>query len=201
MDWYRRKTPQESQQNWQTWTEEGKKSFLERSRQLYPEVFAGHFPVLNASTSAPSADLSNSLQKVRGWLIRSSRRPFRSLELQTVPRLMILMPNLTDTRTCNVVSVAFEHLYQCGWEFTLLLAEYSPRYWELSHFTPDIFILDHFLDRRHYLVFMLYMISSRYPDVVALAPGIENVRLFLAARIPFARIVRLAELGPLHECI
>lgn len=104
-------------------------------------------------------------------------------------RLLIMMPWLIVGGAERVNLDLAHYLVEHGYELTFvttLLKRQHPWEAEFRRFTPDIFILDHFLRLSDFPRFLVYLIRSRHIDIVMIANSYLGYQLlpFLRAHCP-----------------
>jgi glycosyltransferase involved in cell wall biosynthesis len=175
-DWYRRR--RSHQEQWANWRPAGKEAFTRRMRQRYPRLWQeGGFPRIGPynhhSFDLIPADLpaANMLRKEK-------------------PRLLMIVPWLqwggSDKFNLDLV----RGLSTRGWEITIAttLKGDQPRLPDFTAFTPDVFILDHFLRLVDYPRFLRYLIASRQPDAVLISNSEFGYRLLPYLRSHFPQL-------------
>ena len=174
LDWYRRRPSQADR--WSNWDEgERQRAFREQLRQKYPGLWEGHFPRIVPRRHMPyelvvdTLPCDNRLRKDR-------------------PRLLMILPWLTMGGADKFNLDVIEQLTGRGYEITICttLDGPSPWYHEFARFTPDIFILHHFLRPVDYPRFLRYLIESRQIDVVLISHSTLGYQLlpYLRSRCP-----------------
>lgn len=149
-DWYRRKPNPE--QRWSSWGELGTQTFLDNAKQKYDVLWSTGFPKLSNIVSesywSPNKPigLDNFLKKKANRVLVIIRTIESGLE-------SMILTNLRSYR-------------EKGYELTLIFLT-SP----LPHLTgiftdlsPDVFVLDRFLNKTEYPLFIAYILDSRDID-------------------------------------
>ncbi len=171
LDWYRRR--ESHQDRWAHWNKPQKvKGQLQRR---YPQLWAGKFPHVQPEghrAYTPIADeylWDNRLQKDK-------------------PRLLMLLPWLTVGGADKFNLDVLELLTGQGWEVSIATTLTGESSWwpQFAHFTPDVFILHHFLRLTDYPRFLCYLIHSRQISVVMVSNSELAYLLlpYLRARCP-----------------
>ncbi|MFH1810519.1 MAG: glycosyltransferase [Pseudomonadota bacterium] len=174
LDWYRRR-PDHSRR-WPTWDEGARqRRFHQQLRARYTSLWRGHFPRPPTRASLPVATIDD-------------RLPHENLLQKNHRRLLLLLPwmNLGGSDKFNLDLV--QQLAGRDWEITIATTRQGDNQWapEFARTTPDIFILDHFLDPADYPRFLRYLIGSRQVDAVLIAHSELGYQLlpYLRAHCP-----------------
>lgn len=165
LDWYRRRV--DHTDRWPDWSKEGKKQFLSEMRLRYPRLWEGGFPEvqsqINHEPKAMPYELpcDNHLQKVK-------------------PRILFVVSWLETTQENKYLLPMVKGLVEQGWEIsmTAILKGEHAGLSQLSQYSPDVFILPHFLEPHDYPRFLHYLVKSRQIDAV-LVFHCEVGKLFL----------------------
>jgi len=155
--WYRRRPIQNDR--WTNWDGGPRqKAFHKMLRQRYPRLWQGHFPQIQKKWHMPLEEISNELT-CENYLAKKK------------PRLLMIVPWLTVGGADKFNLDLLEQLTKRGWEVTIATTLESNDPWlpEFARYTPDIFILHHFLRLTDYPRFLQYLIKSRKPDVVLIS--------------------------------
>lgn len=124
-------------------------------KKKYPKIFSGGFPnpVKNAKPSfhAPiEFSFNNFLRKNK-------------------PRLLFIVPSLASSSADRFNAQVLELLVHHGWEVTIVTTNVessNAKYAAFAKFTPDIFLLSNYVTMQDMPRMLLYLITSRRPDVV-----------------------------------
>lgn len=154
LNWYRRRDSHSDR--WANWDNaERVQAFRTQLRQQYPKLWNGSFPQIQQRWPVSH----DTVPDVLPWENRLQKKK---------PRLLMLVPWLTlggaDKFNLDVIA----QLTQRGWEITIattLPGDYS---WlpAFARYTPDIFILHHFLRLTDQPRFLRYLIHSRQIETV-----------------------------------
>jgi glycosyltransferase involved in cell wall biosynthesis/GT2 family glycosyltransferase len=157
LDWYRRR-PTHSER-WANWDNaERQQAFRARLHQRYPALWSGGFPRIRLRHQQPLDTVPQTL-------------PWENRLRKDKRRLLLLVPWLTCGGADKFNLDALEQLTRRGWEVSVATTLLGDSSW-LPHFaryTPDIFILPHFLRLVDYPRFLRYLIQSRQVEVVLIA--------------------------------
>jgi glycosyltransferase involved in cell wall biosynthesis len=87
------------------------------------------------------------------------------------PHILMVVPWLTTGGADKFNLDLVEQLSQRGWEVTIATTVKGDHSWlpSFAHYTPDIFILNHFLQMPDYPRFLRYLIQSRQVDLVLIS--------------------------------
>jgi hypothetical protein len=154
LDWYRRR-PVHSDR-WANWDNaEHQRAFHARLRQRYPQLWNDGFPQIHLHRSLPNAPLHDEL-------------PCANRLQKSKPRLLMIVPGLTAGEADQFNLHVLEQLTQRGWEVSVATTQQGDHSWlpRFARYTPDIFILRHFLRSVDYSRFLHYLLQSRQPEVV-----------------------------------
>jgi glycosyltransferase involved in cell wall biosynthesis len=157
LDWYRRRTIHSDR--WSNWSyTNGHAVFQKQLRQRYPKLWQHGFPEIRPRWHMPNDAIPdelpclNRLQKGR-------------------PRILMIVPWLTTGGADKFNLDLVEQLSQRGWEITLATTMKGDCSWlpTFARYTPDIFILNHFLKLTDFPRFLRYLIQSRQVDLVLIS--------------------------------
>jgi glycosyltransferase involved in cell wall biosynthesis len=154
LDWYRRR--QTHNDRWTIWDNtERQRAFQARLRQKYPHLWNGGFPRIQPRWPMPNDTVSDEV------LCENRLRKDK-------PRLLMIVPWLTLGGADKFNLDALEQLTRRGWEVTVATTLKGDLPWlpSFARYTPDIFILHHFLRLADYPRFLRYLIQSRQVDIV-----------------------------------
>jgi glycosyltransferase involved in cell wall biosynthesis len=173
LDWYRRRPVHTDR--WTNWDNgEREQAFKKSLRSRYPRLWSGKFP--------------HRLQRPADGDSLQSPPPCRNRLKKRKPRLLVLAPWLTLGGADQFNLQLLDQLTHREWEVTIAttLGGDHSRFPEFSAYTPDVFILHHFLHPTHYPRFLAYLIHSRQPDVVMVTHSELGYDLlpYLRARCP-----------------
>ncbi len=155
--WYRRR-PAHSDR-WTTWDDpEWWKQLRATFRQKYRKLWNGEFPQPQQQWHSPFAVIPEEL-------------PCHNQLSKTKPRVLLMVPWLSFGGAEKFNLDAIAQLTQRGWEVSIVATLTADHAWlpQFSQFTPDIFILPHFLRVVDYPRFLRYLINSRQIDVVIIS--------------------------------
>ena len=154
LNWYRRR--KDHTDRWPNWDEsikQGKYSTLLRSR--YPSLWERDFPSIAWRSPLPNEWVADTL-------------PCENVLSKTKPRVLLIVPWLTTGGADKFNLDLTEQLTRRGWEITIAATVGGDNSWQPNFgvYTPDIFILNHFLRLPDYPRFLRYLIGSRQIDTV-----------------------------------
>jgi glycosyltransferase involved in cell wall biosynthesis len=156
--WYRRRPPQQ-----RVWTnlsdDQKKKHFYERLQRKYFRLWENGMPRIYKHDPLPYDVISEDI-------------PADNLLLRTKRRILMIVPwlDLGGSEKFNL-DLLRELVLHHEFEVTIATTLTSSHRWfhEFSRYTPDIFLLDHFLHPSDYPRFIRYLIRSRQIDTVMIA--------------------------------
>ena len=154
LNWYRRR-PNHAEQ-WPNWDAKAQQeAFRARLRERYSQLWEGNFPAIESRWHKPSDTVSDSL-------------PFENGLAKSKPRLLMIIPCLNFGGTEKFNLDLLQQLNLQGWETSIAATVQAENCWLplFARYTPDIFILHHFLRVADYPRFLRYLIRSRQVDVV-----------------------------------
>ncbi len=157
LDWYRRR-PAHSDR-WTNWDNaEHERAFHARLRQRYPHLWNGGFPQIHLRRSLSNAPVPDEL-------------PYANRLQKGKPRLLMIVPWLTTGEADKFNLDLLEQLTRRGWEVSIATTQQGDHSWlpRFARYTPDIFILHHFLRSVDYPRFLRYLIQSRQPEVALIS--------------------------------
>ena len=154
LSWYRRRNVTHTDK-WVNLRLEKRISFLKFLRARYPKLWEGHFPKIITRDYTENAILKDEL-------------PCENRLRKNKPRLLIISESLIEDEGSEFHYHVAKQLSQKGWEVTLAIkADGDITFYSiLGQFTPDIFILNHYIRKLDYPRFLRYLIRSRNVDVV-----------------------------------
>jgi glycosyltransferase involved in cell wall biosynthesis len=129
--------------------------------QQHYHALANHFPIASPASLLPYEDINRALP-----LSATLRKP------TGVRRILILMPWLivggAERVNMNLIEYLTQHGYQVSFATTLRNVQHN---WvdAFAQYTPDIFLLDHFIQLRDFPRFLVYLIQSRQIDIVLIS--------------------------------
>lgn len=177
LDWYRRRRTHAD-----LWTDfdDGprQRAYLEGLRQKYEPLWRGGFPQIPPPHHLPNEVVldempcENDLNKVK-------------------PRLLLIAPWMSLGGADKFNLDLLKELTGRGWEVSIATTLKGDNSW-LPHFaryTPDIFILNHFLRVTDYPRFLRYLIKSRAADVVMISHSELGYMLLPYLRAYFPDVV------------
>jgi glycosyltransferase involved in cell wall biosynthesis len=168
-DWYRRS--KNYTEKWPNWNLEKMGEFVEILRERYPSLWAREFPSITSPVDRPiHLDVEDSIAKNK--LTKEKKR------------LLLILPWLkiggADKFNLDLLTQLSLH----EWEISIITVLEGENSWykEFEKFTPDIFILNHFLPKEDYPRFINYFLGSRNFDVV-----ISTMNVFGYQILPYIR--------------
>lgn len=174
LDWYRRR-PVHSDR-WTNWDRGPRqRAFQAYLRRQYSHLWDGGFPQPHLRPHLPNATIPDSL-------------PCENRLRKAKPRLLLLLPWLTMGGADKFNLDMLEQLARRGWEVTVATTLKGDHSWLplFASYTPEIFILYHFLRLVDYPRFLRYLIQSRQVNVVMVSHSEMGYRLlpYLRAHYP-----------------
>jgi glycosyltransferase involved in cell wall biosynthesis/GT2 family glycosyltransferase len=154
LDWYRRRETHTDR--WSNWDNaERQRAFHERLHQRYSQLWDGAFPQIQLRWHMPNDAVPDEL-------------PCENRLRAEKPRLLLIAPWLTLGGGDKFNLDLFEQLTKRGWEVTVATTLKGDHSWlpRFARYTPDVFVLHHFLRLVDYPRFLRYLIASREVDVV-----------------------------------
>ena len=176
LNWYRRRV--DHTDRWPAWTKEGKNRFLSQMRARYPRLWEGEFPQIESQVKETRNLIPNEL-------------PCENRLQKAKPRILFVVSWLETDQENKFLIPMVKGLIEHGWEVSITAIQKGTHtgLHQLSMYTPDVFILPHFLKPKDYPRFLHYLIRSRQIDEV-LVSNCEVGKLLL----PFLR----AEFPTIH---
>ena len=173
LDWYRRR--ENHGDRWDNWAEgEQETAFQQQLRQRYPRLW-DDFPTPQAAPLAPYETVSDTL-------------PWENRLHKEKPRLLLIVPWLALGGADKFNLDLLAQLVQRGWEVTIATTLSGEHPWlaQFARFTPDIFILHHFLRPSDYPRFLRSLVHSREMDAVLVSNSEFGYQLlpYLRAHFP-----------------
>ena len=159
--------------------------FRSRLKEKYPVLFrlpSGGFPQIEKPWPGPFEDISDDL-------------PFanRLSKPEGTSRLLLLLPRLAMGGADKFNLDLVEQLSRRGYEITICATMEGDNPWlpQFARFTPDLFVLPHFLRLADYPRFLRYLIESRQVDVVLVSNSPLGYQLlpYLRSRCPGVALV------------
>jgi glycosyltransferase involved in cell wall biosynthesis len=157
LDWYRRRASHTDR--WTTWDNaERQRAFHSRLRQRYPRLWKGGFPRIELRPQQPWANVPHDM-------------PWENRQRKNRHRLLLLVPWLTCGGADKFNLDLLQQLVQRGWEVSIATSQPGDCSWlpQFARYTPDIFVLPHFLRLIDYPRFLRYLIHSRQIEAVIIA--------------------------------
>ncbi len=154
LDWYRRRVTHSDR--WATWDNaERQKTFAAQLRQKYPNLWKGKFPQIEIRPQQPLELVPHAL-------------PWENRLCKDKQRLLLLVPWLTFGGADKFNLDLLDQLTRRGWEVSIVATLQGNSTWlpRFACYTPDLFILSHFLRLVDYPRFLYYLIQSRHIDAV-----------------------------------
>ncbi|MGD8451828.1 MAG: glycosyltransferase [Phycisphaerae bacterium] len=166
LTWYRRRA--DHGDRWQNLAgPQRREAFIRGLRERYPRLYDGTFP-------RPAVPWPESFEAISEPPENLNRLAKRSR------RLLMIVPWLRYGGADKFNLDLLEQLTRQGWEVTVVTT--LPRSHNLAplfaRYTPDVFILEHFLRPAERPAFLRYLIDSRQPDLVLLSSS-EQAYLLL----------------------
>ncbi len=156
LDWYRRRESHEDR--WSNW-DNGKRQrdFRRKLRQRYGRLWDGFFPDIQ-----PNRDGIGPI---------SDDLPCENLLKKNNKRILMIVPWLTVGGADKFNLDLLEQLIARNYEITIVTTLRGDHSWlpYFGSYTPDIFILGHFLKLTDYPRFLRYLIHSRQIDLVMIS--------------------------------
>ena len=151
LDWYRRRQAHEDR--WAEWN--NPQAVQVQLQQRYPQLWTGEFPDIQPRWHYAY----DPVPEDQGWDNTLGKDK---------PRLLMIVPWLTVGGADKFNLDVLEQLTTQGWEVSLATTLTGDSSWlpQFARFTPDIFILHHFLQLTDYPRFLRYLIRSRQFDLV-----------------------------------
>jgi len=157
LNWYRRRDSHGDR--WANWDNaERVQAFRTQLRQQYPKLWNGGFPQIQQRGPLSHDTVSDALP----WENRLQKKK---------PRLLMIVPWLTFGGADKFNLDLAEQLTRRGWELSIATTLQGNNPWLslFSRYTPDIFILSHFLRLVDYPRFFQYLLQSRQVDAVLIS--------------------------------
>lgn len=157
LDWYRRRASHSDR--WANWDDaERQQAFRAKLRQRYPRLWKKGIPRIQVRQQQPMETVPY-------------EAPWQNALRKEKPRLLMLLPWMTcggaDKFNLDVV----DQMTRQGWEVSVATTLPGDSSWfpHFTRYTPDVFILPHFLRLVDYPRFLRYLIQSRQIDVVLIS--------------------------------
>jgi glycosyltransferase involved in cell wall biosynthesis/peptidoglycan/xylan/chitin deacetylase (PgdA/CDA1 family) len=157
LDWYRRRASHSDR--WSNWSyTSGHSVFRDQLRQRYPQLWRRGFPEIRPHWHMPNETVPDDL-------------PCENRLQKKRPRVLMIVPWLTTGGADKFNLDLAEQLSGKGWEITIATTVQGDHSWlpAFAGYTPDIFILNHFLRMTDYPRFLRYLIQSRQVDLVLIS--------------------------------
>jgi len=157
LDWYRRRPTHTDR--WADWDSgERQQSRQTELRRRYPSLWDGKFPQPQLRWHAPHTPVPIDL-------------PCHNRLQKRKSRLLMILPWMTIGGADKFNLDVLQQLTQRGWEISIATTLHANQPWfpTFACYTPDIFILPHFLRLVDYPRFLHYLIVSRDVDVVIIS--------------------------------
>jgi len=184
LDWYRRRLSH--RERWANWDgADRQRRFRLELRRRYARLWADGFPEPEGHWHTPNAAVPDTL-------------PCENRLRKDKPRLLMIVPWLTMGGADKFNLDLVRHLTGRGWEITIATTLRGDNPW-LPHFaryTPDIFILHHFLHPVDHPRFLRYLIQSRQVDLVLVSNSELGYQMlpYLRAHHPDVTFVDLSHM-------
>jgi glycosyltransferase involved in cell wall biosynthesis len=139
---------------WKNLTPRNLRTFRKKLRQRYPRLWEVGMPDIQPIRPADNLQCTEKIF-------------FNPLQKKS-PSMLMLLPWLTTGGADKFNLDLLEQLTQNDWQVSIATTLYGDHSWlpEFERYTPDIFILSHFLKAVHFLQFITYLIQSRQFDTV-----------------------------------
>jgi glycosyltransferase involved in cell wall biosynthesis len=188
LDWYRRRPAHNDR--WGNWDDGPRQqAFQAHLRCCYPQLWQEGFPQLHRRPHVPNAALPDS-------------QPCANTLRKTKPRLLLLVPWLTIGGADKFNLDMLAQLTQRGWEITIATTLPGDDAWLplFARYTPDIFLLPHFLRLVDYPRFLRYLMQSRQVDTVMVSNSELGYLLlpYLRAQCPDVAFVDFCHMEEEH---
>jgi glycosyltransferase involved in cell wall biosynthesis len=157
LDWYRRRSTHNDR--WANWDNASRQqAFRARLRQRYHKLWNGEFPQIRLRQQQPLETVPQTLP----WENRLRREK---------RRLLLLAPWLTCGGADKFNLDVLGQVTRQGWEVSVATTLNGDSPWlpRFARYTPDIFILRHFLRLVDHPRFLRYLIQSRQIEAVMIA--------------------------------
>ncbi|MCS6924965.1 MAG: glycosyltransferase [Candidatus Binatia bacterium] len=157
LDWYRRRTTHTDR--WATWDNaDRQRAFHARLRQRYPGLWKGGFPRIAVRPQHPLETVPHDV-------------PWENRLAKQQRRLLLLVPWLACGGADKFNLDVLRQLRQREWEVSVVATKQGDMRWlpQFARYTPDVFILPHFLRLVDYPRFLRYVIQSRQIDAVLIS--------------------------------
>lgn len=158
----------------------GWQAFRRKLQQQYPGLWEGKFPQIHLRWHMSNDPVPDAL-------------PYENHLRKEKPRLLMLVPWLTVGGADKFNLDVLEQLTRQGWEITIATTLRGDHSWLplFARYTPDIFILHHFLRLVEYPRFLRYLISSRQIDAVMISHSELGYRLlpYLRSHCPHVTFI------------
>jgi glycosyltransferase involved in cell wall biosynthesis len=176
LNWYRRRPAHADR--WKNWDKgQREHGFKARLRERYPQLWDGGFPKVRLRWHMLNDVISDVLPC--GNVLAKGKR-----------RLLIIVPWLAMGGADKFNLDLLEQFRKQGWEVTIATTLQGDDSWfpEFARYTPDIFILHHFLRLVDYPRFLRYLIQSRQVDAVLISNSELGYLLLPYLRAHFANV-------------
>lgn len=157
LDWYRRRTAHD--RRWATWDlADRQRAFAAQLRNRYPHLWHGQFPQVTVRAQQPLDFIPHLLP----WENRLAKKQ---------RRLLLLVPWLACGGADKFNLDLLRQLRQREWEVSVVATLQGDMSWlpQFTRYTPDVFVLPHFLRLVDYPRFLRYLIQSRHIDAVVIS--------------------------------
>jgi glycosyltransferase involved in cell wall biosynthesis len=177
LDWYRRR-----QAHTDCWADfdDGprQRAYLERLRRKYAGLWKGSFPQIRPRPQESNEPVPDSL-------------PCENRLNKDKPRMLLIAPWMSLGGTDKFNLDLLRELTGRGWEVSVATTLKGDNSWhpQFARYTPDIFILDHFLRLTDYPRFLRYLIESRAVDVVMISHSELGYMLLPYLRAHFPNVI------------
>jgi glycosyltransferase involved in cell wall biosynthesis len=158
LDWYRRRSAHSDR--WKNWDRgEREQAFRAQLRQRYPELWDRGFPQIQPRWHMPNDTVPDEIP-FHNVLKKSNRR-----------RLLMIVPWLAMGGADKFNLDLVRQLSQQGWEITIATTLIGQQFLllDFARYTPDVFVLHHFLRLVDYPRFLRYLIHSRQVNAVLIS--------------------------------
>lgn len=156
LDWYRRRANHADV--WEDWDgAERQRKFHQRLRERYPNLTPETFPAVHKRPGVPFQDVPREIP---------IDNPLEPAER----RLLLVVPWLTMGGADKFNIRLVEQLVARGWNVTVASTLEGDQVWlpQFTKFTPDVFVMPHFLPASARPLFLRALIESRRPQAVVI---------------------------------
>lgn len=175
LHWYR--TREQHADRWDNLQKDKINAFREELHYRYPHLWKGGFPHIQSNVDLQLLQIEdhfpceNKLQKIK-------------------PRLLLIVPWLIVGGAEKFNLDLIKQLSLKGWEITIATTAQSDNRWqyEFEWVTPDVFLINNFVEYQNLPQFLSYLIQSRQVDIILVSASHEAYRLLPYIRDRFPQI-------------